>query len=89
MKDDIPQDDTDSKEDDMAATDTSSKKPQPGRRLEDGSLRKDPTHKLNLDRRIHDGERRTWDDPKYRGPARRLTLDRRNRKNDRRKKTDT
>ncbi len=59
-----------------------------GRRIQDKIASKDPTHKLNLDRRVPNSDRRKFDDPNYKGPARRMTIDRRVNLKDRRKSED-
>jgi len=57
----------------------------PARRIEDNIKPKDPaSHKLNLDRRIKNNERRVSDNPNYTGPVRRFIIDRRMRTRDRR-----
>ncbi len=55
------------------------------RRVQDGITSKDPTRKLNLDRRAPNSERRVSDDSNYCGPVRRYTIDRRLKTKDRRK----
>ena len=54
------------------------------RRLQDGIESNDPQHKLNLDRRIPNSDRRRDFDPSYSGPSRRQMLDRRTGPADRR-----
>ena len=56
----------------------------PGRRLQDSILSKDPQHKLNLDRRVARSDRRFSTDSNYKGPSRRYTIDRRLKSKDRR-----
>lgn len=64
----------------------SSEKKNTGRRLQDAIVSKDPTRKLNLDRRTARSDRRADTDPHYKGPARRFTIDRRLTSKDRRDK---
>ena len=47
------------------------------RRIQDRVAPKDPMHKLNLDRRVKNSDRRKNSDPNYKGPSRRYTIDRR------------
>jgi len=65
----------------------SSEKKNTGRRLQDAIISKDPTRKLNLDRRTARNDRRANTDPNYKGPARRFTIDRRLTSKDRRDKS--
>jgi hypothetical protein len=65
----------------------SSEKKNTGRRLQDAIISKDPTRKMNLDRRTARSDRRADTDPKYKGPARRFTIDRRLTSKDRRDKS--
>ena len=58
----------------------------PGRRLQDSLISKDPGRKFNLDRRTPGSERRVTTDPDYNSPARRNTIDRRHNLKDRRGK---
>lgn len=62
-----------------------SEKKDTGRRIQDAILSKDPSRKLNLDRRSKNSDRRVDSDPNYNGPARRNTIDRRLNLKDRRK----
>lgn len=55
------------------------------RRLQDSIESNDPRHKLNLDRRVPNSERRRESDPVYDGPHRRQVIDRRNNLKDRRR----
>lgn len=55
------------------------------RRLQDSIESKDPTRKMNYDRRLKNNERRSRNDADYDGPSRRLTIDRRRTVVDRRK----
>ena len=48
-----------------------------GRRLQDDITSKDPTGKMNLDRRKKNRERRTMENTEYKGLSRRYTIDRR------------
>ncbi len=57
-----------------------------GRRLKDSVALKNPTRKLNLERRVPSDERRVDVDPRYRGPTRRYTIDSRVKLKDRRDK---
>ena len=54
------------------------------RRLQDGISSKNPTRKLNLDRRLKNNERRTNYDYSFSGQPRRYTIDRRLTNKDRR-----
>ena len=55
------------------------------RRLQDGIVSKNPTHKMNLDRRFKAKERRDLNfSDNYSGPARRFIIDRRLEIHDRR-----
>lgn len=56
----------------------------PSRRLQDSITSKSPTHRLNLDRRIRNSERRSCNNSTFNGPARRYTIDRRKNNRDRR-----
>lgn len=58
------------------------------RRIQDSIESKDPTGKMDLDRRLKHNERRTNHDAEYKGPSRRLTIDRRENYKDRRKDED-
>lgn len=58
------------------------------RRLQDGITSKNPTRKLNLDRRLKGNERRTNYDDNFTGQPRRFTIDRRLNNKDRRKDED-
>ena len=55
------------------------------RRIQDSITSRDPTRKLNLDRRTINSERRVNNDPNYCGQTRRYTIDRRLHTKDRRK----
>lgn len=68
-----------------AANDGTAKEEKFGRRIQDDIASKDPTRKLNLDRRVKNSDRRLADDPNYKGPSRRYTIDRRVNLKDRRK----
>ena len=59
-----------------------------GRRIQDDIKSKNPTGKMNLDRRYPNSERRCMKDSDYKGPARRFTIDQRLKTKDRRKKED-
>jgi len=56
------------------------------RRIQDDIVSRNPTHKMNLERRLNNNERRgkTYFAHIYNGPARRLIIDRRLRTDDRR-----
>lgn len=58
----------------------------PHRRLQDGIVSKNPIHKMNLERRFKNNERRgrNYFNYIYSGPARRLIIDRRLKSGDRR-----
>lgn len=56
-----------------------------GRRIQDDITSRDPTGKMNLDRRYPDSERRSNKDSDYDGPPRRYTIDRRKITKDRQK----
>lgn len=79
--------DTGKVETDTAANDGSAAREKFGRRIQDEIASKDPTRKLNLDRRVKNSERRLADDPNYKGPSRRYTIDRRVNLKDRRDKS--
>jgi len=75
--------------DSEAADDVSvenSEKENPGRRLQDGIISKDPNRKLNLDRRVKNSDRRVNTEPDYKCPSRRYNIDRRKNLKDRRDK---
>jgi hypothetical protein len=57
-----------------------------GRRIQDGITSKDPTGKMDLDRRYKDSDRRCMYPSVYKGRAQRFTVDRRQATRDRRKK---
>jgi hypothetical protein len=57
----------------------------PRRRIQDGIKSKNPSGKMNLNRRRENSERRTNKDSDYKGPSRRFTIDRRVATKDRRK----
>ncbi len=57
---------------------------EPRRRIQDRVMPKDPVHKLNLDRRVKNSDRRKNSDPNYSGLSRRYTIDRRVNVRDRR-----
>jgi len=71
---------------DDASVENSEKKDAGGRRLQDSIISKDPSRKLNLDRRTKGSDRRIDTDPGYNGPARRYNIDRRLNTKDRRGK---
>ena len=78
-----------SADDSEAADDASvenSEKKNPGRRLQDGILSKDPGRVLNLDRRVKNSDRRVNTEPDYNSPSRRYNIDRRKNLKDRRDK---
>ena len=58
------------------------------RRLQDAITSKNPTRKLNLDRRSKNSERRTNAASTFNGKARRFTIDRRLNNKDRREDED-
>ena len=68
-----------------ADTESNSAQDNPGRRLQDSLISKDPSRKFNLDRRTEGSDRRVNSDPNYNGPARRNIIDRRRNLKDRRK----
>lgn len=55
-----------------------------GRRIQDAITSKNPSRKLNLDRRTARNERRANADPNYKGPSKRYNIDRRQNTKDRR-----
>ncbi|MDH5485394.1 MAG: hypothetical protein OEY43_09200 [Gammaproteobacteria bacterium] len=59
----------------------------PHRRIQDNAISKNPVHKLNLERRLKNNERRgkSYFNYIYTGPARRLIIDRRVKAGNRRK----
>ncbi|MCW9014394.1 MAG: hypothetical protein OQL06_11470 [Gammaproteobacteria bacterium] len=57
----------------------------PLRRIQDSLDAKNPTHKMNLERRFKNNERRDLKKITVDAPARRLTIDRRLKTGDRRK----
>jgi len=63
--------------------DTDTVKDRPRRRIQDGITSKNPTRKMNLDRRCN-SERRSIHDSDYDGRPRRYTIDRRMTTKDRR-----
>ena len=56
------------------------------RRIQDGITSKDPTGKMDLDRRYKDSDRRCMHPSVHKGRAQRFTVDRRQATRDRRKK---
>lgn len=70
----------------QSAEENSSTETKLRRRLQDGITSKNPTRKMNLDRRTQNSERRVNVDSDYAGPARRFTVDRRLKTKDRREK---
>lgn len=71
----------------QVAEDTDTVNDQPRRRIQDGITSKNPTRKMNLDRRC-DSERRSIQDSDYDGLPRRYTIERRIITKDRRIKED-
>lgn len=70
---------------DQASEENNAMESEPHRRIQDGIKSKDPTGKMNLDRRYENSERRCIKDSDHKGPPRRFTIDRRLVTRDRRK----
>ena len=85
MKDDSSQNGKENSNTDQAAEDNQAEEEESLRRIQDDIKSKDPTGKMNLDRRYPNRERRSNVDSDYEGPPRRYTIDRRNTTKDRRK----
>lgn len=73
---------------DQVAEENTATEETPRRRIQDGITSKNPTRKMNLDRRLKNHERRSNSDSDYKGPSRRYTIDRRQTNKDRRGGSD-
>jgi len=85
MNDDLSSKGEENSNSDQVAEENDVVEDKPRRRLQDSITSKNPTGKMNLDRRYPNSERRSNKDSDYEGPPRRFTIDRRKTNKDRRK----
>ena len=85
MNDDLSSKGEENSNSDQVAEENDVVEDNPRRRLQDSITSKNPTGKMNLDRRYPNSERRSNKDSDYEGPPRRFTIDRRKTNKDRRK----
>ena len=86
MADDKSPNDNENPDSNEAPADGTDTDPKHDRRIQDGITSKDPTGKMDLDRRYKDSDRRCMHPTVYNGKAQRFTVDRRQATRDRRKK---